>query len=182
MDGVSAQTGESKSMNDYEQYDAVALAELVKKGETTPNELINAAIDRAESINPTINAIVTPIYDVARENVDHLPQGPLQGIPFLIKDLNHVAGVPTSMGSRLFQGYVPEHDGHVVTRFKNAGLNIMGKTNTPEVGLAATTESVALGVCRNPWNIDHTPGGSSGGAAASVAAGIVPVALSLIHI
>ena len=176
MDEVGAETGGSESMNDYQQYDAVALAELVKKGETTPSELINAAIDRAESVNPTINAIVTPIYDAARENVHHLPQGPLHGIPFLIKGLNHVAGVPTSMGSRLFEDYVPDHDGHVVTRFKNAGLNIMGKTNAPEVGLAATTESVALGVCRNPWSIDHTPGGSSGGAAASVAAGIVPVA------
>ncbi|MBE14582.1 MAG: amidase [Chloroflexi bacterium] len=163
-------------MKDYKQYDAVALAELVKKGETTPAELIDAAIDQAESINPKINAIVTPTYGAARENAEGLNQGPLRGIPFLVKDLNHVAGVPTSMGSRLFQDYVPDHDGHVVTRFRNAGLNIMGKTNTPEIGLAATTESVALGVCRNPWNTDHTPGGSSGGAAAAVAAGIVPVA------
>lgn len=163
-------------MNDYEKYDAVALAELVRAGDATPAELVDAAIDRAETINPKINAIVTPTYDTAREYAERAPQGPLHGVPFLVKDLNHVAGVPTSMGSRLFQDYVPDHDGHVVIRFKNAGLNIIGKTNTPEVGLAATTESVALGACRNPWSTDHTPGGSSGGAAASVAAGIVPVA------
>ena len=150
-------------MNDYEKYDAVALAELVRAGDATPAELVDAAIDRAESINPKINAIVTPTYDTAREYAERAPQGPLHGVPFLVKDLNHVAGVPTSMGSRLFQDYVPDHDGHVVIRFKNAGLNIIGKTNTPEVGLAATTESVALGACRNPWSTDHTPGGSSGG-------------------
>jgi Asp-tRNA(Asn)/Glu-tRNA(Gln) amidotransferase A subunit family amidase len=102
--------------------------------------------------------------------------GPLAGVPFLIKDLNYVKGVRCTMGSRLWADFVPDHDAEIVRRYREAGLVLIGKSNTPEVGLAATTSPVLLGTCRNPWNLERTPGGSSGGAAAAVAAGIVPAA------
>lgn len=168
-------------MNDYVNHDALDLARLIADGEVSAREVMAAAIDRAERVNPSINAIVTPLFEQAMDRsddaLDHgLDHGPLEGVPFLIKDLAHLAGVPCTMGSRLFDGFVPDSDADIVTRFKAAGLNVFGKTNTPEVGLAATTESVKLGPCRNPWGTNHTSGGSSGGAAAAVAAGILPAA------
>jgi Asp-tRNA(Asn)/Glu-tRNA(Gln) amidotransferase A subunit family amidase len=164
------------SQADYLTRDAMALAELIESGGASAVEVVEAAIARAEAVNPKINAIVTPTYPLARETARSSIRGHLAGVPFLIKDLNYVAGVRCSNGSRLWADFVPDHDGEIVTRYRNAGLVLLGKSNTPEVGLAATTESVLLGACRNPWNPARTAGGSSGGAAAAVAAGIVPAA------
>jgi len=164
------------NQNDYMQHDATALAALVQKGTVSAEEVVAAAIARAQLVNPKINAIVTPTYDAALETARGGLSGRLAGVPFLIKDLNYVKGVRCSFGSRLWDRFVPDHDAEIVTRYRNAGLVILGKSNTPEVGLAATTESVLLGPCRNPWDLSRTSGGSSGGAAAAVAAGIVPVA------
>jgi Asp-tRNA(Asn)/Glu-tRNA(Gln) amidotransferase A subunit family amidase len=164
------------NQSDYLQHDATALAALVHKRTVSAEEVTAAAIARAQLVNPKINAIVTTTYDAALESARRGLSGRLAGVPFLIKDLNFVKGVRCSLGSRLWDQFVPDHDAEIVTRYRNAGLVILGKSNTPEVGLAATTESVLLGPCRNPWDLSRTSGGSSGGAAAAVAAGIVPVA------
>jgi Asp-tRNA(Asn)/Glu-tRNA(Gln) amidotransferase A subunit family amidase len=133
---------------------------------------------RAESVNPEINAIVRPMYDEARAAVEAgLPDGPFTGVPMVLKDTGpFYQGVVTSFGSKLFADFVPGHDSEVVARYKRAGMVIMGKTNTSEMGLVAITEPRLFGATRNPWNPAHTPGGSSGGAAAAVAAGILPAA------
>ena len=162
--------------SDYLQADATALAELIHSGAVSSREVTEAAIARAEAVNPTINAIVTPMYAAARAQAAGRISGALAGVPFLVKDLNYVAAVRCSFGSRLWADFVPDHDAEIVTRYRSAGLVLLGKSNTPEVGLAATTESVFLGPARNPWDTTRTAGGSSGGAAAAVAAGIVPVA------
>ncbi len=163
-------------LDNYEDLDAVALAGLISQGKTTPGEVLESALHQAEKYNSEINAIVTPMYDAARAQVNRELTGPLAGVPFLVKDLNMVAGIRCSMGSRLWAEFVPDHDSEIVSRYRASGLVLMGKTNTPEVGLAATTESVFLGDCKNPWDSGRTPGGSSGGSAAAVAARIVPVA------
>ena len=131
-------------IGNYRDYDAVGLAELISRGEASASEVVDTAISIAEEHNPTLNAIVTDMYDAAREQALKPVAGPLSGVPFLIKDLNMVKDVPSSMGSRLWDGFVPDHDGEIVSRYRKAGLIIMGKTNTPEVGLAATTESVTV--------------------------------------
>ena len=164
------------NQSDYMQHDATQLAELLRKGAVSALEVTEAAIARAEAVNPRVNAVVTPMYDTAIRQARGALSGPLAGVPFLIKDLNFVKGVRCSLGSRLWADFVPDHDAEIVTRYRKAGLVLLGKSNTPEVGLAATTESVFLGACHNPWDLSRTPGGSSGGAAAAVAAGIVPVA------
>jgi amidase len=157
--------------------DATAQAELVQKGEISPIELLEGAIERAEQLNPEINAIINPLYDLAREASKDLPDGPFRGVPFLMKDIGaELAGVKMEEGSRFMRGYVSPEDSELTARFKRAGLNIMGKTNTPEFGLLPTTEPELYGVTRNPWNPELGSGGSSGGACAAVAAGIVPVA------
>ena len=158
--------------------DATAQAELVRKKEVTPLELIEAAIARIERLNPELNSVVTPMFDLARETATgELPDGPFRGVPFLLKDiLAAYAGVKLSMGSRILQNFVPPFDSELVARLKRAGLVILGRTNSPEFGLLPTTEPEVYGPCRNPWNTDHTPGGSSGGAAAAVASGMVAMA------
>jgi len=163
---------------DFDQYDALGLAELVRQGQVTPIELCEEVINRIERLNPKINAVVTRIFHQGRRAAqESLPEGPFAGVPFLIKDLSYdYAGVPTTNGSKARKDYVPDHDSEMVARFKQAGLVILGKTNTPEFGLMGVTEPELFGPCRNPWNIEHTPGGSSGGSAAAVAAGIVPMA------
>jgi Asp-tRNA(Asn)/Glu-tRNA(Gln) amidotransferase A subunit family amidase len=172
---------------DYLAHDAIGLAELVKKREVSARELLEVAIARAEATNPAINAIVLKDYDAARRraarertadgSADQLGDGPLAGVPYLVKDLGvSVAGLRMSMGSRHFRHYVPTVDAPLVTLTRAAGLNIFGKTSTPEIGQMPYTEPELFGPCRNPWSLDHTPGGSSGGAAAAVAAGIVPLA------
>ncbi len=165
-------------LESYESYDALALAELVVRGEVSPGELLDAAIARVEERDPGIGSVVTKMYDRARAAIDAgLPDGPLCGVPFLLKDLlTCYAGVPTTNGCRLFADFTPDHDSDLVTRYKRAGLVIFGKTATPEFGLTTTTESRLFGVTRNPWNREYIAGASSGGAAAAVAAGLVPAA------
>jgi Asp-tRNA(Asn)/Glu-tRNA(Gln) amidotransferase A subunit family amidase len=167
--------GATMHFDEYVNRDATDLATLIRKGEIGPAEAVEAAIGRAEAVNGQINAIVTPTFDAAR-TAAATATGELAGVPFLVKDLTYLEGVPCSYGSRLWDGFVPDHDAEIVARYRRAGLVFLGKSNTPEVGLAATTESVRLGPCRNPWDLARTPGGSSGGAAAAVAAGIVPAA------
>lgn len=164
--------------NDYDAYDAVGLAELVRSGETTPDELLENAVARIDALNPALNAVVTPMYDLARRQIkDGLPEGPLRGVPFLLKDLGlFCKGVPTSFGSRLFADYRSDWESTLLTRYRKAGLLFLGKTNVPEFGITVTTESQLFGPCRNPWKLDRTSGGSSGGSAAAVAAGMVPAA------
>lgn len=173
--------------SDYLEYDAIGLAELVKRGDVSARELLDTAIAHAEAANPAINAIVLKDYDAARRRAarieagangaDALADGPLAGVPFLVKDLGAaVAGLRMTFGSRHYRHYVPAEDAPVVTRFRAAGLNIFGKTSASELGQMPYTEPELFGACRNPWSLDHTPGGSSGGAAAAVAAGVVPLA------
>ena len=166
------------TLGDVAFLDAVAQAELVRQKEVKPIELVEAAIARIEQLNPALNAVVTPMYELARTAaVQKLPAGPFGGVPFLLKDLlASFAGVRMTLGSKLLQGFVPDHDSELVARYKRAGLIIVGKTNTPEFGILPTTEPLLFGPCRNPWNTDHTTGGSSGGSAAAVAAGMVPMA------
>jgi len=165
-------------LNDYEAYDALGLADLVRRGEASPEELLEAAVARAEDRNPAINAITVKMYEEARKAIQAgLPDGPFRGVPFLLKDLYAMyAGSRTTNGSRFFADFVPDHDSELVTRYKRAGLVIFGKAASPEFGITSTTESVLFGKTRNPWNPEHTAGGSSGGSAAAVAAGILPAA------
>ena len=164
--------------DEYRKLDAVALATLIAKREVTAAEVLETAIARAEEVNPAINAIVYKQYDQARERIKAgLPDGPLTGVPFLIKDLSVFdKGVPASLGSKLYTDFVPDHDSAYTARCKAAGLVIMGRSLSPELGLSPSTEPVRFGPCHNPWNLDYSPGGSSGGAAAAVSAGILPVA------
>ncbi len=163
--------------DEYASYDAVGLAELVRKGEASPTELVEAAIARVERHNPTLNAVVYKAYDQARAQAKQKSDGPFAGVPFLIKDLGSaVQGMPRTSGSKFLKDIVDTEDSGLVRRYREAGLVFLGKSNTPEFGIPGVTESQLLGPCRNPWNIDHTPGGSSGGAASATAAGIVPIA------
>jgi amidase len=163
---------------EYEQYDGLAMAALVRKKELSPGELCEAAIKRIEAINPKINAVITPMFDKARVAVKEVdPQAPFAGVPFLLKDLMAAyAGVTLSNGCKALRNHIPDYDSELVKRFKHAGVTILGKTNTPEFGLVAYTEPELHGPTRNPWNTGHTPGGSSGGSAAAVASGMVPLA------
>jgi amidase len=144
--------------DDFTFLDATAQAELVRQKEVKPIELVEAAIDRIEGLNPTLNAVITPMYELARDAaVEKLPDGPFTGVPFLLKDILGIyAGVRMTLGSKSLQGFVPDHDSELVARFKRAGLVIVGKTNTPEFGILPTTEPLLFGPCRNPWNTDHT--------------------------
>ncbi len=164
--------------DEYRRHDAVSLAGLIAKREITAGEVLELAIARAETVNPSINAIVYKQYDEARAAAANaLPQGLLTGVPFLIKDLSvYQKGVPASFGSNLYQDFVADHDSAYTVRCKRAGLVIMGRSLSPELGLSPSTEPVRYGPCHNPWNLDYSPGGSSGGAAAAVSAGILPVA------
>ena len=163
---------------EYERYDAMGLAELVGTKKVSPTELFQEAADRIERLNPTVNAVVVRMDEQGRQTAaGELPQGPFTGVPFLIKDLlADYAGVPTSYGNRVLKNIPAAHDSELVRRFKNSGVVILGKTNTPEFGLTGVTEPEVFGPCRNPWNPAHTPGGSSGGSGAAVAAGMVPMA------
>jgi amidase len=166
------------AFKEYAEFDGLGLADLVKTGEVSPPELVEAAIERIERHNGALNAVVHKAYDEARRTAaSDLPAGPFRGVPFLIKDLGmSVAGWPRTSGSRFVAHVVDEADGGLTARYRDSGVVLLGKTNTPEYGITGTTESALLGPCRNPWNPEHISGGSSGGAASSVAAGIVPLA------
>ena len=161
--------------------DATAQAELVRRGEVAPSELIDAAIARIERANPQLNAVITPTFDKARTQARSgtLPSGPFRGVPFLLKDLGaHSAGDPLHCGMRLLRdaGWVAPHDTYLAAKLRAAGFVFLGKTNTPELGLLPTTEPEAHGATHNPWDVTRSPGGSSGGSGAAVAAGMVPAA------
>lgn len=168
------------TISEFDKYDGMALAEHVRKREVQPIELVDAAIARMERLNPKLNAVVTPLFEEARSIArGPLPDGPFTGIPFLVKDLGAggtLAGVRMTLGTAFMKQFAPDHDSELVKRFKRSGLIIVGKTNTPELGILPTTESRFLGPCRNPWDLNRTTGGSSGGSAAAVAAGFVPMA------
>src|SRR5688572_15112302 len=167
-------------MTDLAALDAIAQAELVRSGEASPSELVDAAIARIEALDPELNAVVTPLFDKARDvAAGELPDGPFRGVPMLLKDLAcHSAGdsMYEGMGFLREVGWVEHEDTVLASRFRRAGFVFCGKTNTPELGILSTTEPAAFGATRNPWNTGHSTGGSSGGSAAAVAAGMVPLA------
>lgn len=165
-------------MDFYDTEDALGLAQRVKSGEFSAEELLNEAARRIDAVNPAINAVTVDGIEFGRKAiVAGLPDGPFTGVPFLLKDLGAICpGLPATNGTRFNPPGDPPMDDEVVRRFKAAGLVIAGRTNSPEWGLTTTTEPVRNGPTRNPWNLGYSPGGSSGGAAAAVAAGIVPAA------
>jgi amidase/6-aminohexanoate-cyclic-dimer hydrolase len=163
---------------EYASHDGLALAALVKGGDVKPAELLETALARTDVVNPAINAVVIDMREEARRAVDAgVPDGPFSGVPFLLKDLVlQYKGARTTSGCRFFRDNVADHDSELVIRYNRAGLVTFGKSASPEFGLTTTTESTLFGQTKNPWNLEHTSGGSSGGASAAVAAGIVPVA------
>jgi amidase len=168
-------------MSKFEEFalmDATSQAELVRRKEVKSIELVDAAIERLERLNPALNAVITPMYEQARQAAQRvLPEGRFRGVPFLLKDLvASYAGVRMTGGSAFLRDFVPDHDSELVLRLKRAGFVIVGKTNTPEFGILPTTEPLLFGATRNPWDLRRSTGGSSGGSAAAVAAGIVPMA------
>ena len=165
-------------MQDYEHYDGLGLADLVRKRAVAPKELLAAAIERIEARNPAINAVVNRMYDRAEAAITAgLPAGPFTGVPYLLKDLAvYYTGAVTSAGSAFFRDAVADHDSEIVARMKRVGLVILGKTNTSEFGLSPSAEPKLFGPTRNPWDSERTAGGSSGGAAAAVASGMLPAA------
>jgi amidase len=165
-------------LQDYARYDALGLAGLVRAREVSPLELVESAIDAIERLNPALNFVCHRLYDRARAQARRTDlSAPFAGVPFLLKDLGaQLAGAPYEGGSRLMQGHVSRIDTNLTRRFLDAGLNIVAKSTTPEFGAQINTESLLTGPTRNPWNLERTPGGSSGGSAAAVAAGVVPVA------
>lgn len=157
--------------------DGVRTAQLIASGEMTSLEATNAAITRAEAVNDKLNAIATEGFDAARERAASSPQGALGGVPTFIKDLADWKGLQSLMGSRAFVGNIPTEDGPLAKAWReDLGIVTLGKSTSPEMGLISSTEPVVTGPTRNPWNLDHIPGGSSGGAAALTAARVVPFA------
>ncbi len=166
------------AMTDYLDHDATALAALVRTGQASPLELVDAALSRIDRLNPQVNAVIQRMDESARLAArGPLPDGPFRGVPLLFKDLiSTVAGAPFHCGSRFLRGYIAPHDSELVARYRRAGFIPLGKTNTPEFGLTPFTEPALYGPTRNPWDLTRTAGGSSGGSAAAVASGMVPVA------
>jgi amidase len=163
--------------SEYGNFYAMGLADLVRKKQVTPRELLDEAIARTAKVDPKINAVVVKHYDYATRQIDKgLPVGPFTGVPFLLKDLDLLEGTRTTFGASLYKDHVADHSGTLAQRFLNSGVTIFGKSSSPEFGLLPTTESRLFGPTRNPWNLAHSSGGSSGGAAAAVAARILPVA------
>jgi amidase len=165
---------------DLARLDATAQADLVRRGEASPLELVDAAIERVEASNGELNAVIHKLYDEGREAAEgDIPDGPFKGVPFLLKDLGAAfAGQPLHMGMQYLKDadFRSPVDTYLALRFKQAGFITIGKTNTPELGILPTTEPKAYGPSRNPWDTTRSTGGSSGGSAAAVASGMVPVA------
>ncbi|TNE41956.1 MAG: amidase [Sphingomonadales bacterium] len=166
------------TLSDYVSHDALSLAALVSSGQVQPAELINIALSACEKVNPAINAVLETWPADMPDYINAMPsEAPFRGAPFLIKDaVLHMAGRKSEMGSRLAAGLVSPTDSDLMARFRAAGLLTFGRTTSPEMAYSATTESALNGATRNPWNTNHSAGGSSGGSAAAVAAGIVPLA------
>jgi amidase len=164
-------------LSDISSYDAMGLAELIRTRQITPGELVEDTIGKIEAINPELNAVIYKTYDRARKRASvPLCDGPLAGVPFLVKDNAMIADVELTRGSRALRGNVPDQTAPFFSAAESAGLILMGVTNMPEMGLIDGTENVLYGPTRNPWKLDYSPGGSSGGSAACVAAGIIPLA------
>ena len=164
---------------EYESYDALGLAALVRTGEVRATEVLEAAIARVEARNPAVNAVVTKLYDHAAQAIEAgLPEGPFTGVPYLLKDLfTSLAGVRCAHGSRFFADLPPATDDSLhVARLKQAGMVIYGMTSSCELGLSLTCEPQLYGPSRNPWDLERTPAGSSGGAGAAVGARMLPIA------
>ncbi|HEY8948833.1 MAG TPA: amidase family protein [Rhizomicrobium sp.] len=165
------------AISEYGKYDALGLAALVAKKKVKPIELLEEAISRSEKLNPKLNAIIYKDYENARARAKGKLRGPFAGVPFLLKDIFALSTtMPTRQASKFMPAMPWMHNSVLVDRFHGAGLVPFGKTNVPEFGLVATTESKLYGAAHNPWNLDHSTGGSSGGSAAAVAGGIVPMA------
>lgn len=157
--------------------DATAQADLVRRGDATPVELVEAAIERIERLNPAVNAVVTTMFDQAREAARSRPTGPFAGVPYLVKDLiAEIDGVALTEGSVFLRDNVSTYTSELVRRLRCAGLVILGRTNTPEFGMAPACEPTLHGATRNPWDPSRSTSGSSGGSAAAVACGMVPMA------
>ena len=171
-------TSPGLSFAEYVDHDALGLADLVRCGDTSADELLDIALDRIDAVNPAINAVVDVFADKARLAIARgLPDGPFTGVPFLLKDLFiDLAGTTTTSGAVFLKQTIARRDSTVAERYKNAGLVIFGKTHSCEFGGSPTTESQLYGVTRNPWNLEYSAGGSSGGSSAAIAAGIVPAA------
>jgi len=162
---------------EYDDHDATGLAELVRAKQVSASELVEAAIERIEARNPALNAVVHTQFERARREASEPRTGPFAGVPFLLKDLMaEDQGQPSTSSCKLGSGWRAEHDCELVARFKRAGLIIVGRTNTPELGIMGTTESVFRGPAHNPYDLAHSTGGSSGGSGAAVSARIVPAA------
>ncbi|MCB1644488.1 MAG: amidase [Pseudomonadales bacterium] len=171
------------TLDELRWIDATATAELISTGEITSVEAVDAALARMDRLNPELNAVIHEFPEAARADAaahDRSPgSGPLAGVPFLLKDIGApLAGQPYHLGTAVLReaNYVAPVSSHLGQRFLNAGLVVLGRTNLPEFGLMATTEPVAFGPTRSPWDPSLSPGGSSGGSAAAIAAGIVPAA------
>jgi amidase/6-aminohexanoate-cyclic-dimer hydrolase len=165
------------AFGEYGDYDGLGLADLVRKKQISGGELLDEAIARTAKVDPQINAVVVKHYDYARRQIDRgLPDGPFTGVPFLLKDLDGIEGTRTTSGASIYNDNVADHTGTLAQRFLDTGVTVFGKSASPEFGLMPTTESRLFGPTRNPWNLAHSSGGSSGGAGAAVAARILPVA------
>src|SRR4030088_2881437 len=164
------------AFKEYGSYDGLGLADLVRTKQLSARELLDEAIARTDKIDPQINAVVVKHYDYAKAQIDKgLPDDPFAGVPFLLKDLDLLEGTRTTSGASVYKDNVADHAGTLAQRFLDAGVTIFGKSSSPEFGLMPTTESRLFGPTRNPWNLAHSSGGSSGGAGAAVAARILPV-------
>ena len=171
--------------SDLTDLSATELAALIRRKRVSPVELVDAVLARIDSSQASVNAFITVLYDAARAEAKAAEKavmlgddlGPLHGVPFSVKDLTYTAGVRTTMGSAIFENFVPSEDAVPVARLKHAGAILLGKTTTPEFGHKPLTDSPIFGVTRNPWDLSRTCGGSSGGAAAAIASGLGPLAL-----
>ncbi|WP_375385468.1 amidase [uncultured Microbacterium sp.] len=165
-------------LDEYSSFDAVGLAAAIRSGEVGDEEVLDAALDALDAVHPLLNVVAHDLRDTARDELRYRnPDAPFSGVPFLVKDLSlEMAGAPNEAGSRLMVGNVSKRDHNLMSRFRTSGFLTVARTTTAEFGAQLNCESALTGVTRNPWSLDHTPGGSSGGSAASVAAGVVAVA------
>ena len=165
------------NFTDYCAHDAMGLAELIRKGDVSATEVLDAAIDRIEAVNPALNAVVATFFDEARATAKAPLSGPFAGVPFMLKDLGvQVRGQPVTNGSRFWKDQICTKDTTLVQRYRQAGLVLMGMTSTSEYGLCCDTAPSLQGATLNPWDTSRMPGGSSGGAAVAVASGMLPAA------
>jgi amidase len=171
------QPATAASRSDLSSYDAMGLAELIRTKQIAPGDAVEDTIRKIETVNPTLNAVVYKTYDRARQRTaEPIGNGPFAGVPFVVKDNATIAGIRLTRGSRAQRDNVPDKTAPFFVAAESSGLILVGVTNMPEMGLIDGTENVLYGPTRNPWNLDYSPGGSSGGSAACVATGILPLA------